>query len=47
VYIFEGEEETDKEPTSDDVGLNYINQTSSTHLSVVKCVSSSPAEKDD
>jgi len=40
VHIFKGEDsETDKEPTSDDVGLNCINQTSSTHLSVVICVS--------
>jgi len=48
VYIFKGEDsETDEEPTSDDVGLNYINQTPLTHLSVIKCVPSQPAEKDD
>jgi len=47
VYIFKGEDsETDEEPTSDDIGLIYINQTPSTHLSVVKCVSS-PTEKED
>jgi len=47
VYIFDGEEETDEEPTSDDVDLNGINQTHSTHLSVVRCVLSQPTEKDD
>ena len=48
VYIFEGKDsKTNKEPTSDDVGLNYINQTPSTHLSVVRFVPSQLAEKDD
>jgi len=48
VYIFKVEDsETDEEPTSDDVGLNCINQTPLTYLSVVKCVSFPPAEKDD
>ena len=48
VYIFKGENsKTDEKPTSGDVCLNCINQTPSTHLSVVKCVSSPPAEKDD
>ena len=47
VYIFKGEDsEIDEEPTSD-AGLNCINQTPSTHLFVVKCVSSTPAEKYD
>ena len=48
MYTFKGEDsETDEEPTSDDVGLNCINQTGSTHLFVVKCVPSQPIEKDD
>jgi len=48
VYIFKGEEDSgDEEPTSDDVGLNSIYQTLSTHLSVVRCVPSQPADKDD
>jgi len=48
MYIFKGEDsETDKEPTSDDVGLSCINQTLSTHLFIVKCVFSPPTEKDD
>jgi len=49
VYIFKGEEDskTDENPTSDDVDLNCINQTQSTHLSVVRCVPSQQAEKDD
>ena len=48
VYIFEGEDfETDEEPISDDVGLKYINQTPSTHFSVIRCVPSQPAEKGD
>ena len=37
-YIYDlGDVETDEEPTSDDVGLNCINQTPSNHLSVVRC----------
>jgi len=48
VYIFEGEDyETDEEPTSDDVGLNCINQTPLTHLSVIRCAPSQPTEMDD
>jgi len=48
VCIFKGEDfETDDEPTSDDIGLNYFSQTSSTHLSVVRCVPSQQAKKDD
>ena len=42
-----GDVENDEESTSKDVGFNCINQTPSTHLSVVKCVSSPPAEKDN
>jgi len=38
---------TDEKRTSDDVGLNCIKQTPSTHLSVVRYVPSQPAEKDD
>jgi len=34
----EKDSETDENPISDDVGLNCINQTPSTHLSVVRCV---------
>ena len=46
VYIFEGgDSETDIKPTSDDVGLNCINQTPSTRLSVVRCDPSQPAKK--
>jgi len=48
VYIFKWEDsETGEEPTSDDIGLNYINQTPSTHLSVVRCVPSQQAENND
>ena len=48
MYIFEGKYfETDEESTSDDVGLNCINRILSTHLSVVRCVPSQPAENDD
>ena len=48
VYIFEGEEDSgDKEPTNDDVGLNCINQLPSTHLSIIRCVPSQPADEDD
>jgi len=48
VYIFKGEDfETDEEPKNDDFGLNCINQTSLTHLFVVGCDHSQPAEKDD
>jgi len=48
VYIFKREDsKTDEEPTSDGVSLNCINQISSTHLSIIKCVSFPPAEKDD
>ena len=48
-YIYDPGEnsEIDEDPTSDDVGLNCINQTPSTHLSVVRCVPSQLAEKDD
>ena len=42
-----GDAKTYEEFTSDDVGLNCINQTLSTHLFVVRCVPSQPAEKDD
>ena len=38
---------TDEEPKSDDVGLNRIYQTPSSHLSVVRCVPSQPTEKAD
>ena len=45
-YIYDpGDVEIDEEPTSDDAGLNYINQTPSTHLCVVKYVSSQLTEK--
>jgi len=48
VYIFKGEDsQTDEEPTSDNVALNYIHQIPSTHLPVVKSISSLPAEKDN
>jgi len=48
VHIFKEEDsKTNKDPTRDDIGLNYINQTLSIHLSVVKSVSSPPAEKDN
>ena len=48
MYIFEGEEDSgDEEPTSDDIGLNCINQTLSTHFFVVSCVPSQPTEEDD
>jgi len=48
VYIFKGEDsETDEDPTSDYIGLNCINQTPSIHLSIIRCVPSQPAEKDD
>ena len=48
-YIYDPGEnfEIDEDPTSNDVGLNCINQTPSTHLSVVRCVPSQLAEKDD
>jgi len=39
--------ETEDELSSDDVGLNCIRPTPSIHLSVVKCVPSQPAKKDD
>ena len=46
-YTYDPEDvETDDEPTSDNVGLNCINQTPSTHLSVVRCVLSQPTEMD-
>ena len=44
-YHLEGVETNDK-LSSDDVGLNCIRLTMSTHLSV-KCVPSQPVEKDD
>jgi len=48
MYIFNGEDsETDEEPTSDKVGLNCINQTPLTHLSVVRRVPFPPAKKND
>jgi len=34
--LITGDVETDEEFTSDDVSLNYINQTPLTHLSVVR-----------
>jgi len=47
-YIYDpGDVETGEELTSDDVGLNCINQTPSTHLFVIRCVPSQPAEKND
>jgi len=47
VYIFKRkEEETDEEPTSNDVGLNCINQTPSLTCLLLD-ISSQPAEKDD
>ena len=45
--IYHPDVETDDESSSNDVGVNCIRLTSSTHLSVVKCVPSPPAEKDD
>jgi len=39
--------ETDDESSSDDIGLNCIRPTPSTHLSVVKCVPSPSTEKVD
>ena len=44
-YTYHSDIETDNESSSDDVGLNCIRSTSSTYLSVVKCVPSPPAEK--
>ena len=47
-YIYDpGNVETDKKPTSDDIGLNCINQTTLTHWSFVRYVPSRPAEKND
>ena len=47
-YIYDpGDVETDEEPTSDDVGLNCINQTLQTHFFVVSCVPSQPTEKNN
>ena len=47
-YIYDpGDAKTDEEFTSDDVSLNFINQIPSTHLYVVRCVLSQPAEKDN
>ena len=48
-FIFQSGEvdsDIDKEITDDNIGLNFIRQTLSTHLSVVRCVPSQPAEKD-
>ena len=45
-YTYLPDVETD-EKSRDDVGLNCIRPTSSTHLSVVKCVPSPPKEKVD
>ena len=48
MYIFKGKDyETDEEPTSDDVGLNNINQIPSIHLYVVRCVPSQLIEIGD
>ena len=47
-FIYQGKEEdsdVDEEITGDGVGLNCNRPTSSTHLSVVKCVSSQSTEK--
>ena len=46
-YTYHPDVKTDDESSSNDVGLNCIRPTPSTHLSVVKCVPSPPAEKDD
>jgi len=43
----EVDSDTDKEITGDDISLNCIRPTPSTHLSVVRRVPSQPAEKDD
>ena len=44
-YTYHQDVETDDESSSDDVGLNCIRPTSSTHLSAVKCIPSPPAER--
>jgi len=38
-FIFWGEEDSDmdEETTNDDIGLNYIRPTTSTHLFIVRC----------
>jgi len=46
-YIYHPDVDTDEESSSDDVGLNCIRPTPSTHLSVVKYVPSPLAEKID
>ena len=46
-HTYHPDVETDDGSSSDDVGLNCIRPTSSTYLSIVKCVPSPPAEKDD
>ena len=45
-YTYHPDIETDNESSSNDVGLNCIRPMPSTHLFVVKCVPSLPAEKD-
>jgi len=46
-YTYHPDVKGDDESSSNDVGLNCIRQTPFTHLSVVKCVSSSLEEKVD
>ena len=49
-FIFWEEEEEsdmDDDTTGDSIGLNYIQPTTSIHLSVVRCALSQPKEKDD
>jgi len=47
VHLWPWDVETDEKFTSDDVDLNCINKTLSIHLSIVRCVLSQPAEKDE
>ena len=47
VYQEKEDSDIDEEIIGDGVGFNCIRPTSSTQLSVVKCVSSQPTEKDD
>ena len=46
-YTYHPDVDTDDESSSDDVGLNYIKPTPSTHLYIVKCVLSPSAERDN
>ena len=46
-YAYHPDVDIDDKSSSDDVSLNCIRPTSFTHLSVVKCVHSLPAEKVD